>query len=66
MEQTALLRIILQNADAIKNEYGSRQLQASHIAAAVADLCKAFRAYGNFTVGVGESYPPARVMTGED
>ena len=41
MEQTALLKIILQKADAIKNEYGSPRLYASHIAAAVADFCKA-------------------------
>ena len=40
MEQTALLKIILQKADAIKNEYGSPRLYASHIAAAVADFCK--------------------------
>lgn len=57
MEQTALLKIILQKADTIKNEYGSPQLYASHIAAAVSDLCQT--PYTGFSPS-DMTYHPAR------
>lgn len=57
MEQTALLRIILQKADAIKNEYGNPQLYASHIAAAVSDFCQT--PYTGFSPS-DMTYHPAR------
>ena len=40
MIQTALVTEILERANAIKTEYNHASLQASHIAAAIGDLCK--------------------------
>ncbi|MBQ4333368.1 MAG: hypothetical protein IJC33_06300 [Clostridia bacterium] len=57
MVHTALLSAILDKANHIKNEYNSQHLCASHIAVAVADLCKT--AYTGFCVS-DATYLPCR------
>lgn len=48
MIQTELLKHIIEKANVIKQEFGSEVLSASHVVAAVADLCKT--KYTGFTV----------------
>ncbi len=48
MAHTVLLKEILQKADDIKTEFGGKHLYASHIAAAVVDLCQT--AYTGFSI----------------
>lgn len=57
MVHTELLTAILDKANHIKNEYNSQHLCASHIAVAVADLCKT--AYTGFCVS-DATYLPSR------
>jgi hypothetical protein len=40
MKQTELLELILAKARSVQEEFGSAELYASHIAAAVTDLCR--------------------------
>lgn len=55
MLQTVLLKNILENANKIKDEFGSDVLCASHIAVAVADFCKT--KYVGFSISDSTFHP---------